>query len=220
MTLGLLLALGASAAPLDPAPFRAGLAQALAPVEAMGACAHARPRYEDRYQRTFAEYVELEGAAEALFGRNPMPDRAGLPATGCGERAFAKYEASAGAGLGRARQAFAELAVRMPGLWIGTLPVCRDDIASAVVEPLEEDGGMSALNLTLRPELKPRLLSETEGRVGLKMSVRIDGEAVIAPYLNEPLATGAVMLSAPERNELERIRTAALRACQRAVEPG
>ncbi|MET1111577.1 MAG: hypothetical protein ABWX67_08650 [Allosphingosinicella sp.] len=213
MTPSLLLALAASAAPLDPASLWAGLAQALAPVEAMGACAHARPRYQDRYQRTFTAYVELEGAAEALFGRKPMLDRAVLPATGCSERAFAKYEAAAGAGLGTARQALGKLAVRMPGLWIGTLPVCRDDVASAVVEPLYEDGAMLGLSLTLRPALKPRLLSETQGRVGLTMSVRIDGEAVMAPRLHEPLSVGAMMLTGPERKALERIRAAALRPC-------
>jgi hypothetical protein len=46
------------------------------------------------------------------------------------------------------------------------------------------------------------------------MSVRVDGEAVIAPHLMEPLASGAVMLQGPERGELERIRTAALRECR------
>lgn len=159
----LLLALAASAALLDPAPLRAGLAKTLAPVEAMGACAHARPGYEQRYRGTFTAYLELEAAAEALFGRKPTLDRAALPATGCGERAFAKYEAAAGAGLREALRALGDLTARMPGLWIGTLPVCRDDVAAAMVEPLDEDGAMLALNLTLRPALKAWLLAETGG---------------------------------------------------------
>lgn len=59
------------------------------------------------------------------------------------------------------------------------------------------------------PALKPKLLAETQKRVGLKLSIRIDGEAVMAPYLQEPLSGGALMLSAPEREGLERIRAAA-----------
>jgi hypothetical protein len=220
MTFGLLFALAASGAPPDPAPLRSSLVRSLAPIEAMGACAEARPRYEARYQDRFTAYVKLADAAESLFGRAPALDRDDPPASGCGERAFAGYEAAAGAGLGRARQALADLTARMPGLWIGTLPLCRDDVAAAVVEPLDGDGAMSALNLTLRPALEARLWAETEGRVGLTMSVRIDGEAVMAPRLQEPLSAGAVMLSGPERAELERIRAAAFRACRKAVQPG
>lgn len=216
----LALALAASAAPLDPAPLRAGLAKVVAPVEAMGACADRRPRYDQRYRKTFAAYVELEAAAESLFGRKPMLAWDALPATGCGERAFARYEAAAGAGLREAELALGDLTARMPGLWIGTLPVCRDDVADAVVEPISEETAMSALNLTLRPALRARLLAETEGRVGQTLSVRIDGEAIMAPHLNEPLSTGALMLSGPERDALERIRTAALRDCGRGLRPG
>lgn len=51
------------------------------------------------------------------------------------------------------------------------------------------------------------------------MSVRIDGEAIMAPQLHEPLSAGALMLSGPERDELERIRAAALRACQGGLRP-
>ncbi|MET1111578.1 MAG: hypothetical protein ABWX67_08655 [Allosphingosinicella sp.] len=56
-------------------------------------------------------------------------------------------------------------------------------------------------------------MEETKTRIGLTMSVRIDGEAVMAPRLHEPLSVGAMMLTGPERKELERIPAAALRPC-------
>jgi hypothetical protein len=213
MKFALLLALAAPAPPPDPATVRDSLAGAAVPVAAMGACAQDKSRHEERYQAKFSAYVALEESAASLFGRKPElpPD---LPASGCGERAFAGYEAAAEAGLAKTRLALADAAARMPGLWFGTLPLCGDDVAGALIEPLTEDGGMSQLSVTLRPGLKAPLLALTEDRVNLRISVRIDGEEVMAPNVSEPLSTGAISLSGPDDEALERVRKAALRPCR------
>lgn len=211
----LLLALAASTAPLDPAPLRASLVRAMPPVISMEACAGLQPRYEDRYDRAFDAHRLVADQADSLFGPQPTLEPWDHPAApeGCGERAFAGYEAAAEAGLAEARRRLAEVTALMPGLWIGTLRVCRDGIAGANVEPVHEEYGMPALRLALVAALKPRLLAETQERVGKPMSVRIDGEAIMSPNVNEPLAGGEVMLSGPDRDEMERIRVAALRPC-------
>lgn len=212
----LLLALAASAASLDPAPLRASLVRAMPPVISMEACSGLRPRYEDRYDRAFDALRIVADAADSLFGPEPTLEPWDVPAApeGCGERAFAGYEAAAEAGLAEARRRLAEVTTRMPGLWLGTLRVCREEVAEVDVEPIHEGDGMSALNLALVPALKPRLLAETQGRVGKPLSVRIDGEAILSPIVYEPLSAGEVMLSGPDREEMERIRVAALRPCQ------
>ena len=211
MSAGLLLVLAASAAP-DPAEVRASLVEAFVPIRAMGACAQARPRFEERYDTKFGAYVRLQDSADSLFGREPALSPDVMP-EGCGERVFARYEAAAEAGLARTRRALARVAEGMPGLWVGTLRVCRDVVDHAAVEPLLEEGGMLQLTLTLSPALQPRLLALTEDRVGQRLSIRIDGEEIAAPNLYEPLTGGAMSVSAPERDELERVRSAALRAC-------
>jgi hypothetical protein len=210
-----LLALAASTAPLDPGPLRASLVHAMPPIISMEACAGLRPRYEDRYDRAFHAYRELADAAESMFGPEPTlePWESPAAAAGCGERAFAGYEAAAEAGLAEAKRRLAEVTARMPGLWVGTLHVCRDEVAEAIVEPIYEDNAMSGLKLVLAPALKPRLLAQTERLLNKPMSVRIDGEAVMAPNVHEPIAGGELMLSGPEREELERVRSAALRSC-------
>ena len=216
MTLLLSLALAASAAPLDPAPLRASLVRAMPPVISMEACAGVRPRYEDRYDRAFAAYRTVADAADALFGPEPAlePWESPAAAAGCGERAFAGYEAAAAVGLAEARRRLAEVTALMPGLWIGTMRVCREEVVEAAVEPIFEDDAMSALKLVLVPALKPRLLAVTERLLNKPMGVRIDGEAVMAPNVNEPISGGEIMLSGPYREELERVRLAALRPCQ------
>lgn len=211
----LLLALAASTAPLDPAPLRASLVRAMPPVISMEACAGLQPRYEDRYDRAFGALRVVADQADSLFGPEPTLEPWDIPVApeGCGERAFAGYEAAAEAGLAEARRRLAELTALMPGLWIGTLRVCREEIAEGKVEPVHEEYGMPALKLVFVPALRPRLLVQTERLLNRPMSIRIDGEAVMAPNVNEPIAGGEVMLSGPDREEMERVRAAALRAC-------
>jgi len=214
MTILLLLLAAASPAPPDPAPLRASLERSLPRIEAMGGCADQRPNYEPRYQRAFADYVELEAAAESIFGPRPTLGPSAAGGAGCGEPAFARYEASAAKGLAEARARLSELTARMRGLWFGTLAICRAQVESATVDWLYEEQTMASLSLELAPAMTARLRAETEGRVGKAISLRIDGEAVMAPVVNEPLTTGTVMVSSPERDELERIRAAALRECE------
>lgn len=210
-----LLALAASAAPPDPAPLRASLVRAVPPVVSMEACAGLRPRYEERYDRAFGAYRAVADEADSLFGPEPSLEPWDIPAAakGCGESAFAGYEAAAAAGLAEAKRWLAEVTARMPGLWIGTLHVCRSSVAEATVEPIPEDNAMSGLKLVVGPALKPRLLAQTERLLNKPMSVRIDGEAVMAPNVHEPIAGGEMMLSGADREELERVRAAALRPC-------
>lgn len=210
----LLLALAASTAPLDPAPLRASLVRAMPPVFSMEACAGLQPRYEDRFDRAFDALTAVGDQAEALFGPDPTPQPWDVPAAseGCGERAFAGYEAAARAALAEARQRLAEVTARMPGLWLGTLQVCAANLADAKVEPYLEDA-MWMLNLQLLPASRERLLAETEHKVGKPMSVHLDGKMVMQPIVYEPLATGSLSLTGPEREALEQVRAAALRNC-------
>lgn len=216
MAPALLILLAASSAAPDPASLRASLDRSLPPIETMGACADKHPRYEPRYQRAYAGYVELEAAAESIFGPRPTlgpwDDAPGF--SGCGGPAFERYEALARKGLAEARARLSDVTARMRGLWFGTMPICRAQVQSATVDWLYEEHTMASLSLELVPAMKARLRAETEGRVGKAMSLRIDGEAVMAPVVNEPLTAGTVMVSGPERGELERIRAAALRECE------
>ncbi len=216
VTLLPLLALAASAAPIDPAPLRASLARARLPVVSMEACAGLQPRYEERHDRAFDALRDVADQADSLFGAEPALEawEGPVAAAGCGERAFAGYEAAAEAGLAEARRRLAEVAARMPGLWIGTLRVCRDSLAEGKVGPVREEYGMPALDLALVPALKPDLLAQTERRLNKPMSIRIDGDAVMAPNVNEPMAGGELTLSGPEPEALDRIRAAALRPCR------
>ena len=181
----------------------------------MEACSGVRPRYEERYDRAFGAYTEVADAADSLFGLEPTLEPLESPATpaGCGERAFAGYEAAAEAGLAEARRRLAEVTALMPGLWLGTMHICREQVVEAVIEPVYEDRSMSGLKLALVPALKPRLLAETKARLNKAISVRIDGAPVMAPRVYEPISAGEIMLSAPSPQELDRVRAAALRSC-------
>lgn len=209
-----LLALVASSLSPDPAALRASLVRAAAPVASMEACAGLQPRYEKRYQSAYAAHAELTAAADSLFGRSPSLEAAEAPVapSGCGQRAFDGYETEARAEAAQARAALTAVTTRMPGLWFGTMRICRADVAVARVEPYLGDS-MWMLTVELVPALRQRLLSETERRIGEPMSLRIDGRAAMQPVVNEPLTGGAMTLTGPDRREVEEVRAAALRDC-------
>lgn len=214
MTLLPLLAIAASTAAPDPAPLRASLVRALPPVISMEACAGLQPRFEDRYDRAFDAHRALADEADSLFGAEPAvaPLESQVAAEGCGRRAFAGYEKEAETRLAEARERLAAATAGMRGLWLGTMPVCRTDVEDAKVEPYLDDA-MWTLEIALAPVSRERLLAETERRVGERISLRVDGEKVMEPTIHEPLSAGAVSVTAPEREGLERVRSAALRPC-------
>lgn len=178
----------------------------------MEACAGLQPRYEDRYDRAFDAHRAVADQADSLFGAEPTLEPWETAAEGCGERAFATYEAAARAGLAEARQRLAEVTALMPGLWVGTLHVCGANLADAKIEPYLE-AAMWRLNIQLLPAFRERLLAETERKVGKPMSVHLDGKMVMQPIVYEPLSTGSVALTGPEREVLEQVRAATLRSC-------
>lgn len=199
--------------PAEPEPLRESLARALPYVEAMGACAEKRRRYEDRYQDTYAAYAAAAAEAESLYGPAPPAARFETRDRRCRARDFSSYEGISGLWLNEAQRWLSLQASRMPGLWVGMMPVCGKGVAAAAT--IEGDSGpqLPALRIDLAPRLHARLLAETKGRVGKQMSVRIDGKPIMEPMLYEPLSVGSLMLSAPDRAELERIRAAALSPC-------
>lgn len=101
------------------------------------------------------------------------------------------------------------------GLWLGTIALCRETVADAVLAADELDG-RPALALTLRPELRTALERETKGRVGEPLPLRLDGRVLAEPVVREPLTAGGVHLSGLD--DVEAVRRAALAPCPR--EPG
>ncbi|MFL6844401.1 MAG: hypothetical protein ACJ8ER_05925 [Allosphingosinicella sp.] len=104
-----------------------------------------KPRYEGRYARAFGGYIRVAAEADSLFGGEPTLEPLEGPTVpaGCGDRAFADYEAAAEAELAEARRRLGEVTALMPGMWLGTMRICREEVVEAVIEPFDEDNPMS-----------------------------------------------------------------------------
>lgn len=103
------------------------------------------------------------------------------------------------------------------GLWLGTIPLCRETVAEAVLAADELDG-RPALALTPGPELRAALERETADRVGEPLPLRLDGRVLAEPVVREPLTAGNVHLSGLD--DVAAVRRAALAPCPRRGSAG
>lgn len=101
---------------------------------------------------------------------------------------------------------------RERGLWVGSIHLCSDTVEAAEAGP-DPYSGSPTLTITLKPELRDRLRRETEPMVNRQISVRLDGETVMEPNVNEPLVFGALSLHGPSEQEMRRIADAASQDC-------
>jgi preprotein translocase subunit SecD len=99
-----------------------------------------------------------------------------------------------------------------PGLWFGSIHLCRDTVEQAVAG-VDDYGGQPALTLTLSSLLQPRLQRETARRVKRTMAFRLDGEVIQELRVNEPIWGTSLHLSGLTREQAARMRAAALQPC-------
>src|SRR4051812_7544915 len=96
------------------------------------------------------------------------------------------------------------------GLWIGSMSLCRDNVAvRAVADPT----GEPALLLTFSPDLQPRLRDETAGQLDRPMAIRVGGRTLTAPYVREPIAGLEMQLAGLDSKARKAIARAAERRC-------
>jgi len=98
------------------------------------------------------------------------------------------------------------------GLWFGPVHLCRDTVAEAVAG-IEEYSGQPTLTLILASGLQPRLQRATARKVHRTISIRLDGRVVQEPRVREAITGTSLRLAGFSREETERLRAAALRAC-------
>jgi hypothetical protein len=107
-------------------------------------------------------------------------------------------------------------APREPGLWAGSLPLCG--AVEARIEP-ESDAHPLELILRFPASIQPRLEQETTRLLYRPMPIRLDGETVASPIVNEPIRGDGVAIVGPVGDMLERIERAARMPCAAAARP-
>ena len=197
----------------NAAPVRAALQEAGAALDRIDQCLVANPSVAGRYQPLFARYRQLTTEAESLFGIAYESKEA--RALGCSPAALLRYSHDADRSIARADARLAHTRPRQPGLWIGTMRVCRALVVDVTVGPSEfEPHDRPVVTLKFVPAAREQLARLTAARVGQPLAVRIDGRLITAPVVNEPILGGQIQLSGgADGDEWETIRSAALRPC-------
>lgn len=128
---------------------------------------------------------------------------------------------AADAGLLRAEQGFETATVALrSGVWMGPLHLCRETVSDARVDRRADrteaenwDGNDGHLSIMLKPAAAKTYATMTRRHLGSLMAVRLGGEVISRPRMNEPIADGRFYFTGPEIRALERAATMALGAC-------
>ncbi|UKK84356.1 hypothetical protein L7H23_17575 [Sphingopyxis sp. BSN-002] len=197
------LALPTTASATTPAP--AGIASAFADaqsaVEDAGACiARARAgQIEVLDQRL----IELRRKVGGLWGRQAVAEREYGPRPRC--RRSAIMLETARQRLDTLDRAFAaHSAPYNSGAWVGTMPLC----GAGPVETrkaVEEYNGEEVLQITLGKAAAADLAALTAANVGHQLAVRVDGEIIMEPNINEPITGGSIQVMGSTPADIDRL---------------
>lgn len=105
------------------------------------------------------------------------------------------------------------------GIWMGTVSLCR---GNPVKTELAEDSftGLDVLDITLDGPAVAELARLTEASVDHRLALRVNGEVVITPSINEPLLGGKFQIAGPDTPELERIAALLAQCATPSSSPG
>ena len=102
-----------------------------------------------------------------------------------------------------------------PGVWLGPLAICKTGLVETRLV-IDEYSGMPSLIIDLDGELRDDLAKLTAEWVGQQLPLRIDGRALIAPIVHEPITAGSLQVWGSAMAELEGLQTA-LQKCAGAA---
>jgi preprotein translocase subunit SecD len=165
-------------------------------VERIAACAGGDPeRLEETHFLLDQRRERLWMAAKDL-GKGPRAkaelEVAAGKAGDCSKKGFAALRDAAVAELDRAQSEVhrALPPERRRGLWFGSLRICAARSAES-----GEPHGLPSLALFLDPRQADSLRRVTEERVGQPLALWLNGEAISAPNIHEPITGGALLIT-------------------------
>ncbi len=100
---------------------------------------------------------------------------------------------------------------RARGLWMGPIHLCRDTVESIV--PGVDRIGSLTLAVKLAPALHSTLQRETAMRVTRPLFLTLGGKILTAPYVQEPITGGVIVLTGPLLREMNALQRAAAGPC-------
>jgi len=97
------------------------------------------------------------------------------------------------------------------GFWIGRMRLCGG--GAVTVTRTTDLLGYPALTIALPPALKPLLKAETERLLGRQMTIRVDGETISAPNVNETISGGTLAVTGMDEATMKAVERAAKAPC-------
>jgi hypothetical protein len=105
----------------------------------------------------------------------------------------------------------AALTPMQTGAWLGSMSLCATGPLQARVGKNDYDD-RPTLSITLNAAAAGRLAAITRANVGYSLALRIDGQVVVQPMINEPIEGGELLVSGGEREEYDQLAES-LRQC-------
>lgn len=99
------------------------------------------------------------------------------------------------------------------GVWVGTMPLC-DAGPVETRKAVEEISGEEVLQITLGKAAAANLAALTTANVGHQLAVRVDGEIIMEPNINEPILGGSIQVMGSSPADVDRL-SALLARCAR-----
>lgn len=90
------------------------------------------------------------------------------------------------------------------GAWVGTMPLCgAGSVETRKV--VEEYSGERVLQITLAKAAAADLAALTAANVGHQLAVRVDGEIIMEPNINEPITGGSIQVMGSTPADIDRL---------------
>lgn len=180
------------------------LADARQAIEAANSCIPEHTGTQsDRFAAQAQRFSELQTKVRSLWGRQSIVEPDIDQRVVC--QSTATMIDSAKARLDTLEQSFAaHSAPYNSGVWIGTLPLCGAGPVT-VRKAVDEYRGDDILQITLDETGAADLAALTTANVGNQLAVRVDGNLIMAPYVNEPVTGGSIQVTGSSKADIDRL---------------